>query len=714
MKTKLFFFIFLFFIFITKANNSKVYNATSAFQDANLVQLIITTYPNIDVNNDNDISISELDGTFSQSSYPNSITLNFDYLTFSASGINFSGMEHFRIATLKIIGNNYQGNILQGYNLDLAKLGGATGTNSFAELYVEGIFFTSLPFATSKSIVKLSFIDCTDNMNLESLNMLPENGLLNYLEIRNSGLFATLDLKSRTGLKTFLFRNTYIENLIVKNCTNLESLFVAGVGELLSITLPGYNKLKTLTVNGMPKLNSIDISKETNLEILNLQTSTGFPNNQIQTIDFTNHINLKTLTIANLDAINGLNFSKNINLTELLVNQMNNTNSLDVTTLINLKKITVSGNNLSTLNITKNVDLEFLDCFSNQLTQIDVSKNISLKELYLNSNKLTKIDTKTNVELLKLELDDNLLTFINITKNSKLEWLRCQRNNLKVANVANGNNANMNVWDFKAVLIDQNPPLSCVLVDDNIINSIPIQWQKDVTSNYTLNDEITITDTNFYTELLNYPEKIDVDENGKIATCEAEIYVSTINVSNKNILSLNGIEAFLNLSGLNCSDNVITELDLSRNPALTQINCANNNLMYLNVANNMNATITSFDAGNNGNLSCIQVDAGFNPPNTWIKDGSANFSFNCATASLANNTLHNTVNVYPNPFKNKINVANFINESLSEIKIFNNLGKLLKKTKKDSFLAKSLTKGIYFMKIEFVSGKTVFRKIIKN
>ena len=770
MKTKLFF-IFLFSIFITRINAiNSINNSISAFQDGDLIALIIATYPNIDSNNDNDISVAELDGTLSASSYPTTITLNLDYLTFSANGVNFSGMEHFRISTLRLIGNNYQGNILQGHSLDLSKLGGATATSSFKELYIEGIFFSSLPFATSKHLEKLSFVNCTRDMNLESLNLLPQTGVLKYLEIRNSGLFATLNLKSRVGLKTFLFRNTYIENLNIKNCTNLETLFVEGVGELLSITLPGFNNLKTLTINGMPKLNAIDISNETNLETLNLQTSSGFPNTQISTLNLTNQTKLKVLTIANLDAITSLNLSQNTDLTELLVNQMDNTNALDVTTLINLKKLTVSGNNLKSLDITKNTGLEFLDCFSNDISQIDVSKNIALKELYLNTNRLTKIDTKTNTDLLKLELDDNLLTAINITDNSNLEWLRCQRNNLKIVNVANGNNANMNVWDFKAVLVDQNPALSCILVDANVLNNIPVQWQKDVTSSYSLNDEITYSDATFYNELLNYTEKIDLDENGKIATCEAESYTSTLNIANKNIQNLTGIEKFLNLSGLNCSENSLTELNLTSNPSLltlnarnnsltfvdirgainlddvilskndlqtinfssntqltkvdvsdnkltglglnnlpklfllecsnnsinsldvklnpdleilycknnsflsaatvdntidisnnvnlkqinvqntditaldtslnpdlTEIICSDNKLTKLNVANANNGIITSFDAGNNVGLSCIQIDAGFTPPNTWIKDGSANFSANCATASIDNN-----------------------------------------------------------------------------
>ncbi|WP_248724555.1 T9SS type B sorting domain-containing protein [Seonamhaeicola sp. ML3] len=62
--------------------------------------------------------------------------------------------------------------------------------------------------------------------------------------------------------------------------------------------------------------------------------------------------------------------------------------------------------------------------------------------------------------------------------------------------------------------------------------------------------------------------------------------VTNLDVSNKNITDLTGIEDFVILSILNCSENQIINLDISKNLGLTQLFCDKNKLTSLNVINN--------------------------------------------------------------------------------------------------------------------------------
>ena len=62
--------------------------------------------------------------------------------------------------------------------------------------------------------------------------------------------------------------------------------------------------------------------------------------------------------------------------------------------------------------------------------------------------------------------------------------------------------------------------------------------------------------------------------------------VTAIDVSSKSIADLTGIEYFTALISLNCSDNQLTALDLSKNTALEVLDCSNNYLNALDVSKN--------------------------------------------------------------------------------------------------------------------------------
>ena len=95
-------------------------------------------------------------------------------------------------------------------------------------------------------------------------------------------------------------------------------------------------------------------------------------------------------------------------------------------------------------------------------------------------------------------------------------------------------------------------------------------------------DKTNFPDDNFW----NYLLEQDYGKDGVLT--EAEIRnITVMDVSEKEIKSLKGIEYFTALRTLNCSDNELTELDISGNTALDTLDCGFNELTSLDLSKNM-------------------------------------------------------------------------------------------------------------------------------
>ena len=116
---------------------------------------------------------------------------------------------------------------------------------------------------------------------------------------------------------------------------------------------------------------------------------------------------------------------------------------------------------------------------------------------------------------------------------------------------------------------------------------------------------VSIPDVNFKDTLINkncvdvdgdgIPETdADQNNNGEIEVSEAEAIENLI-VRAEEIESLDGIEAFMNLKRINCSQNLLTTLDFSQNPALEELNCFFNDLVQINVTQNAQLRIINCD-----------------------------------------------------------------------------------------------------------------------
>ena len=112
-------------------------------------------------------------------------------------------------------------------------------------------------------------------------------------------------------------------------------------------------------------------------------------------------------------------------------------------------------------------------------------------------------------------------------------------------------------------------------------------------------DKTNFPDDNFW----NYLLEQDYGKDGVLT--EAEIRnITVMDVSEKEIKSLKGIEYFTALRTLNCSDNELTELDISGNTALDTLDCSYNELTELDLSKN--TALRSLDCGFN-ELTALDV-----------------------------------------------------------------------------------------------------------
>ena len=83
----------------------------------------------------------------------------------------------------------------------------------------------------------------------------------------------------------------------------------------------------------------------------------------------------------------------------------------------------------------------------------------------------------------------------------------------------------------------------------------------------------------------NYLLEQDYGKDGKLTQSELD-NITYLNVENKGINNLKGVEYFTALTSLRCSSNNLTSLDISKNVKLERLYCERNKLTSLNLSNN--------------------------------------------------------------------------------------------------------------------------------
>ena len=140
-----------------------------------------------------------------------------------------------------------------------------------------------------------------------------------------------------------------------------------------------------------------------------------------------------------------------------------------------------------------------------------------------------------------------------------------------------------------------------------------------VKQNYDV-EAVTIADANFLAALV---EKYDVDGDGILSTKEASD-VRKIECQGEGIKSMAELATyFTEITYLDCSDNALTELDVTKLTKLEYLDCSGNDLTYIDIQRLQR--LSTFDCTDNANLTKIYVWFNFSAPAGFSKPESAEY-----------------------------------------------------------------------------------------
>ena len=401
--------------------------------------------------------------------------------------------------------------------------------------------------------------------------------------------------------------------------SNISSITNLNVGDSSINNLTGiqdFTALKILNTSSNP-ITALDLSK--NIALINLYC----------------YSNSGSAVGGGSGKLTSLDLSKNVNL-QTLVCRYNQLTSLDISTCNQLTYLDCNINNLPTLDIVS-TKLTYLDFGGNPISTIDVTKNLGLKTIGCEYTKLKTLNLTHNTALESLDCANSKLTSLDLSNNPNLTYFYCQSNDLLNLNLNNNNNIKLKTGSgtFK-----NNPNLTCIQVDD--VNYSVANWSslKDTQANYSASCPLNIAytaipDVNFEEKLISLG--IDNDgKNGKVPTSRIDS-ITQLNVSNSNIKDLTGIQDFTILSTLNCSNNQLIALNLAQNSSLKNLNCSKNELKTFTISSNLllselnisSNKITAIDLSKNNKLSILNssynnmlnLDVSKNPNLTFLSCG---------------------------------------------------------------------------------------------
>lgn len=444
------------------------------------------------------------------------------------------------------------------------------------------------------------------------------------------------------------------------------------------------------------------------------------------------------------------------------------TASIDTISYLN-----ISGKNIKDLNGIQDFKaLADLNCSNNNITDIKLSNNTALQVLNCSNNTIASLNLNQNTVLVELFCSNNALTDLDLGYNTKLNIVVAHSNNLISLNIKNNNNTNIASFDARnnpsltCIMVD-NAVYSLAnwtKIDAHTVFSENCPAIPNLAFVPDVNFEKALIDlghdsgnTDEYVPVSNIDTLIDLDITGKnindltgieyfnaleVLVCKdnnlqdinltKNTALKVLDCSNNSLTALNlsqniGLGTLLcnnnkinnldlkqnaNLNFLNCSYNNLPDLDLTRNRLLYRIYCNDNDLSSLNVKNGNNTGVGRFDARNNPNLMCIEVDDKTYSTANWINiDPQTGFSETCGSLGV-DKYLEENITVYPNPTASEVHIDTNGFIEMKSIKTFDVLGRRLQDSPNDYVDLSNYKAGFYFLKMETNQG-THIKKIIK-
>ena len=418
------------------------------------------------------------------------------------------------------------------------------------------------------------------------------------------------------------------------------------VGESVKLSMQYHGAAPTLSgATGTPK-DGEEVTYTLTSQTVTIRGDVFFlecDKNQLTALDVSQNTALTRL-YCNSNHLKALDVSKNTALTKLSCG-LNPLTALDVSKNTALTSLTCSYNQLTALDVSKNTALTDLYCHKNQLTTLNVSKNTALTRLFCFNNQLTTLDVSKNTALKELNCSDNQLTTLDVSKNTALTWLFCGSNQLTALDVSK-------YTELRTLNCCGNQIKGKEMT--RLVNSLPdrtgkdageftVVQEPDLEGNICLKSDVAIAESkNWSTKKYKSDTKESIFYRGaelimSFTTAKAvgekiKLYMlyegaaPTLSGATGTPKSGEGVTYTLtsqtvtirgDVTYLNCSDNQLTALNVSKNTEMIYLNCSRNQLTALDVSKNTELTylicwgnqLTALDVSKNTalkRLSCSE------------------------------------------------------------------------------------------------------------
>lgn len=315
-------------------------------------------------------------------------------------------------------------------------------------------------------------------------------------------------------------------------------------------------------------------------------------NNQIATLDLSGMAKLEKLDVSGCGKLQSLKLAGCSALTQLDASSCALT-VLDLTGCSALKTVACSYNALTALDVSAAEKLTTLECSANRLTALDLSGHKELKVLTCSLNSLTKLDLTGCTALNATAQGDGkaenpILSpqYLPEQTGAVTDGGKCTvyfdvivgKDNL--GSVTRVPDANYDKQTGAAVYA-KTPDYFTYSYDTGRkgLPAMSVYFEMQNLTRGVALDEKAFPDAAFRTLLA---DTADVNGNGQLSTLETR-RVSELNCSGLGIADLTGIEYFTQLVALNCENNELTALDVSKNTHLSEIYCGGNQLATLDL-----------------------------------------------------------------------------------------------------------------------------------
>ncbi len=489
-----------------------------------------------------------------------------------------------------------------------------SGSPALAEFWAFSSGLTALDFSNNP---ELQTVICSYN-NLQTLDI-GNCTKLQIVQCDNNGI-GMLDISNHPELISLICMSNRLNTLDVSHCTSLEDLH-CGNNQLTELSLPnssallslgcGYNDLTALDVSGCAGLKSISCG-----------------DNQLTELDVSNNTALLELYCES-NALSELDLSANTAL-ESLYCPYNRLTTLEASGKTRLTNLDCGSNMLNDLDVTGDNALVHLDCSWNNMGWIyDVSgwQEIGLilekTFFYYPQNALQKpsitITSQPEAAITVLQGDptSSLTVAAAFSEELQYQWY-------------SGNMADKNIGG--ELIEGATDPTFMIPVTQEVgfhyfycVISTQAEGIPSITSNVACVEVVAewldnmycveFPDPAFRTEVLWMLNEIDGgDRTGGSAVTPGDVELlamfSYLYLQGENIRDMTGLTYFTGLEELDCSNNLLTELNVSNSTSLKVLQCTNNQLTSLDLSQNPQLEVlccyenqlTSLDVSENPDL----------------------------------------------------------------------------------------------------------------